>query len=185
VPHWWDRLRAFREYRDALRRRRQENGPDPHDHEIRELVSRWEAAVSPDHRVNRVEGIPATREELLLEFGVYPLAEPVAEPVDHEDATITGMEYPGQRVEEVVRLASALQRDGRRLARTAQLSIAKEAGATPYMVGEVFELMKRDPPVLADAGRRGWLKLAEQETRTPAFINLHELKKPANPPDLD
>lgn len=87
-----------------------------------------------------------------------------------------GKNYAGEAVERVVRAAQQAQRDGRKLARTLRDEIAKQEAVTTYMVDMVFRLMKRDPPRLADAGRKGWLKVAGRVSATPDFIDLHELE---------
>jgi hypothetical protein len=68
-----------------------------------------------------------------------------------------GTDYPGEGVEEVVRLAHAEQANARKLGRTLRNELAARARVTPYEVDMIFELMKRGE--LADAGRRGWLKI--------------------------
>jgi hypothetical protein len=101
-----------------------------------------------------------------------PLDEAPAEEDARRDRY--GKDYPGPPVEEVVRLAHAAQLDGKRLARTLRNKLAKETGVSPYGVELIFRLMARG--LLADAGRKGWLKVAGQPSATPAFINLHELE---------
>jgi hypothetical protein len=85
-----------------------------------------------------------------------------------------GKEYPGAVVEEVVRLATQAEREGRRHARTLRDELAAKTDATPYAVDTIFRLMRSGK--LADAGRRGWLKVADEISATPSFINLHELE---------
>jgi hypothetical protein len=85
-----------------------------------------------------------------------------------------GKEYAGAAVEEVVRLASAEQAQGKRLGRTLRNTLAATVGVTTYEVDLIFWLMEHN--LLADAGREGWLKVADELSATPSFINLHELK---------
>jgi hypothetical protein len=86
-----------------------------------------------------------------------------------------GKEYVGAAVEEVVRLASAEQAQGKRLGRTMRNKLAAQVdGVTAYAVDMIFRLMGRD--LLADAGHKGWLKVADVVSATPSFINLHELE---------
>jgi hypothetical protein len=86
-----------------------------------------------------------------------------------------GKDYPGAPVEEVVRLAHAAQLEGRNLGRTLRDELARNvSGATTYEVDAIFRLMRRD--LLADAGRKGWLKVAGRLSATPPFINLRELE---------
>jgi hypothetical protein len=85
-----------------------------------------------------------------------------------------GKEYAGPAVEEVVRRAHAEQESGKTLGRTFRNKVAEEVGVSTYEVDLIFRLVKAG--TLADAGREGWLKVAEVVSTTPAFINLRELE---------
>ena len=93
-------------------------------------------------------------------------------PTDHRRE---GKNYPGAMVEEVVRQATIAQRNGKNLGRTLRNELyPKIDGATTYAVDAIFRLMKRG--MLADAGRKGWLKVAGDSSATTSFINLLELE---------
>jgi hypothetical protein len=77
-------------------------------------------------------------------------------------------------VEEVVRLAHAERQLGKKLGRTFRNKVAKEVGVTTYEVDMIFRLVEAGK--LADADREGWLKVADEVSATPAFINLHKLE---------
>jgi hypothetical protein len=85
-----------------------------------------------------------------------------------------GKDYPGPPVEEVVRLAHAERQLGKKLGRTFRNKVAKEVGVTTYEVDMIFRLVEAGK--LADADREGWLKVADEVSATPAFINLHKLE---------
>jgi hypothetical protein len=87
-----------------------------------------------------------------------------------------GKEYPGALVEAVVRQAAAAQRDGQRLAHTFRERLAEETASSPHMVRMVFRLMQTEPPALADANKKGWLKVGGVTSPTPSWINLHALE---------
>jgi hypothetical protein len=87
-----------------------------------------------------------------------------------------GKEYSGAAVEEVVRGATVAGREGRNLGRTLRDDLAAEVdGVTPYAVDLVFGLM-RDGKLATDE-REGWLKIGDQFSPTPSYVNLRELRR--------
>jgi hypothetical protein len=140
------------------------------DAEREQVAFEWfETHPQPTHRELPGPDWPGGRLPPFEDPELHPAAE-------RGTVAAGGKKYRGDDVERVVGAAHRARLNGRELGRTLRNDIHDQEQVSTYMVDTVFRLMRRDPPVLADAGRKGWLKVAGQVSATPAFIDLHELE---------
>jgi hypothetical protein len=169
-----DAYEAYRKYRDMLFRRRRDHGPNPSEHEFRQLLALRDAAARADPWLDDDEGFP-TPAQLALMFGCE-LPAPVAAHSEGHRRKRTGKSYDAKVVLAVVQHTIDLR--GRPSRAVRDQWRAEIPGATTTLIDHVFGLMGGRQ--LSSARRKRW----ERETRGMAddgSVTLAELTKRLKP----